>query len=242
MVIAVFLFQLGYNWLMLPLLLASLIWLFYAIWKIGKWHDERLTLRLPVAKLWGLATGGPQIILNEESFDCLATIYGKDECREILQRSWGIQGESEVEPMLSWLFQEGHSAECLSILENERRDLVIESEDPQGRIQFALDHRDQFQQHGLAAWDCGRIVAVAKWSCCAGYLSEGKAWEWIARSSQRIQCEYSSWAEFGEHWILGFRYWSDGKETDSDWTKAIDWLLKSKKSPWLNLAWDTELS
>jgi len=185
--------------------------------------------------LWGLAAGGPLSAWHEESFQKLDSHYRRDKCLQILAEWWSIRNHEDAITKRNWLHMEGHTREAIYFIQGGG--LANAGEDLRGRIAYAREHEDEILQSGLLAWDLGRLVSVARWSYTGGLISQAEAWEWITSISPPLHDAYDSWETFGRGWMLGYRYWNNGKQADPGFAKKLDWLLNDSASPWKNVGW-----
>lgn len=196
---------------------------------------------LDPARRWGLAAGGPLSAWNKEPFNRLRSRHAPWECAQMLSEGWSIRGRDDVLRTIDWLVNQGHTADASQVIEASATGYVPLCDDPDGRIAFALRNQAELRSKGLVAWDLGRLISVARWSCTAGYISSDEAWDWISLASTRIQSCYQSWEDCGRGWLLGYGYWKDGGEIDKAFLERLNWLNRSARSPWKRIEWDTLL-
>ncbi len=92
------------------------------------------------------------------------------------------------------------------------------------------------------AWDYSRAMQVLRESCLAGYYTETEQLDSMLTIALDIQGAYSSWDEFAESYLVGFRWWSGSEaeyygriqlyETLKFYTDCfqIDWELELQKA------------
>ena len=94
----------------------------------------------------------------------------------------------------------------------------------------------------MSAWDYGRMVNVARWSCTCGYVSEAAAWEYIFHARERSAALYRSYAEFARSYLVGRLLWFGPGYEDTfgepDYMMGVaDKLLSDASSPWHKCEW-----
>jgi hypothetical protein len=205
--------------------------------------------RLTAAQLWALAAGANFARARGDSLETLAIALPQEKLREMLLEGWWIKGPQDVEPMLGWLDREGHTNQLRGMLNalaavpphQLEAWLGKYDKDVQQALLFAKEHREEFKNGEIVAWDLVRLIYVARASFSAGYLDDAKAWHHIQHAAQRLQRTYSSWSEMSENYLLGRRYWGEGGAQQKYFDAAASWLLTDKKSPWRRLDWGMPL-
>jgi hypothetical protein len=199
-------------------------------------------------KRWGLAASGVLTPVNQETFESLAFECGREAILESLRKWWNIDSLADLEKTLGWLYDEGHTAECLARCEELRSsgyiDPTADDDEPGERAlnQFLLREYACLEKDGLVAWDLGRLVDVARCGYTAKYITADTAWDWIRRASQQLQGAFASWPDMGANFMLGYRFCNNpAEEIPTNWLSAYDWLLSSADSPWRKIPWDTPL-
>jgi hypothetical protein len=84
-----------------------------------------------------------------------------------------------------------------------------------------------------------RCVMVTRHAFNVGYIAEAEAWKFVRQAARLTQPGYASWEEYGRRYLRGRARWSGEREKRLD--DAVDFLLKSPKSPWRQLGWQTQL-
>lgn len=87
----------------------------------------------------------------------------------------------------------------------------------------------------LLAWDCGRLVHLARLCFFAGYLDEADAWTYIRSAARHASSAFDSWNAYGQALLAG-RALSLGSH-DRTLAKAITALHSDPKSPWRRYPW-----
>jgi hypothetical protein len=183
----------------------------------------RKTSRLSKADLWALAIGAVYARIGRTNYDRLApfsTPVFVGYSRRLLRESWGVDGKAkprhdQMIDLFQWLATAGHRAEFAA----------------PGDREAWLD---------LLAWDITRSVNIARHGFLARHVSADEAWSHIRSATKVTQETFSSWEDFGRRFLRGRMRWNG--EADEGFSKAVEWLLKSSKSPWRRLEWRTSLT
>jgi hypothetical protein len=209
---------------------------------------------------WLFAAGGALSVQNQEGMDELKSHIPMAPLKsDVLENSWGVHDHDSAIFILEWLKNEGHNKLFMDTrtqllkgtngdqakYEELRRDLLLnvhpfERESMAFAFDFVWFHRDDLGEHGLLAWDYGRLINVARWSYSAGYITEQEAWEYITYAGPRIQQSFSSWDEYGDEYLLGRTFWQRSNSHPNAYT-SINWLKTYSSSPWKTLRWDMKL-
>lgn len=196
--------------------------------------------RLSAAQLWGLAAGGVLARVNRASFTQIRLDSDSDDMRYSLQEAYGIEDVKGLHSVREWLLQAGHREPCMELC----RQLRDGNDDPHDeRLQFVNKNFAQLQQSQLHGFDLSRLVMLARFGLNAKYINEAEAWDWIMDASVKLQKHLNSWRELGEDFVLGceFLALSGGYDIDDRARQAFRWLMKSPKSPWAEIDWETPL-
>lgn len=100
-------------------------------------------------------------------------------------------------------------------------------------INNALDIR----KYGSAAWDCGRLVFVARLCFDAKYISQAEAWTYIEQAHQLASIEFNSWEAYAKSYVIGRALWGGENSFNSGIAAIAEYLLEDPKSPWKELSW-----
>lgn len=201
---------------------------------------------LSQSRLWALAAGGVHTKFNSEPFDRLRFECGPAHSEICLRDWWGVNGVADLARTLQWLWEEGHSRNCMEFCESMpppgAGKVLRTGTDPV--CAFIQSNRVELQTSRLVAWDLSRLVNVARWGYTAAYIDEGEAWSWILLAARKLQQSFRSWAALGRDFVLGYEFWwrIADQSRDADVERAYQWLLSDRQSPWRQLAWDTPLS
>jgi len=222
-------------------------------------------MTLSPAQRWALAPSAILARLNRANPFLLGHAAPGDVSRKTAQRIlsewWGIEDREELEQTMRWLDTEGHSEEwrrLASLLEQvppgtRAADIHLSAEsaasgeppvctEVHARLDLILRFREAVGSRALLAWDLGRLSALAGWGFLAGYLSEDDAWRWALDAARRLQKLYTSWLDYGKHYVLGLCFWRPGGGDENQETeRLVEAIVAEADGPW-SLAWDTPLS
>jgi hypothetical protein len=194
----------------------------------------------PEAKQWALAATAILTALTrrEPRHDLLGgavkTADAEGATKALLANSWGIDGRDKLISTLEWLGGGGHSQDyqkAAAAFAQASPDQ--KAQDP--KLAFVNQYGAAIGNRGLAAWDLGRLLAVAGWGYLAGYCSEDEAWGAIFSSGVRLRGTYGSWDEYATHYRFGALFW------DASATAQLDPILaqlgSAPNSPWRATPW-----
>lgn len=194
----------------------------------------------PPEKLWGLALAGILTEMNSAHHDELG-MWGLNAntvnwCANTLRDFYGVEDKTSFDEMVHWLATEGHSAEAREVIASLSPNPLTDS--PKQSI--ARAYRPLIERQGLLAWDAGRLVAVVGWGKWAGFVDEETAWEMILGTASRVQRTYDSWRAYGDAYMMGRMFWSNGARHEGT-VQAYNKLLGHPMSPWNRLPWQIHL-
>jgi hypothetical protein len=216
--------------------------------------NESLTDQQQRAIMVGLING-EQILSYTNS---LITGLSKNRLNMALSEYWGITNSTSANETLDWIRDGGHRSAyniilpyVLNMPNKEERDSEIRKEYPDpGRL---LEFADQLAEclvlkkddpnfpftpenlhRGVVAWDCGRLVTVARMAYDAGYISTETAWTNIMAAYEASTEAYTDWKEFATGYVIGRSMWSgNAMGLDGIFSIAED-ALTDDRSPWKN--------
>jgi hypothetical protein len=177
---------------------------------------------LPASAQWGLALAAMYTRVNDQGDRALEPFNNVKQVVDMLKDWWGIDGDTPAKrrnqaiDVLGWLANEGHRASP----------------------EFAAPG-DREAPKDLLAWDVARLVTVARHTFLAGYIEEEEGWAYVRDAAKMAQINFSSWEDYANRYNCGRIRWSGGPEKEFD--DAVDFLLKSAKSPWRTLDWHLPL-
>ncbi|NCC61998.1 MAG: DUF1266 domain-containing protein [Verrucomicrobiae bacterium] len=208
------------------------------------------------ARLWALATSALLAEYNKNSHHLLGTQFKNEENSYVkawnMYQWWGVGNREDLLDKLYWIEQEGHRrefdeiAECLE-QENAGSNVISRLRSigiPEQRIEVARNEYERLAGKSLLGWDYSRYVSLCRWGYLVGYLSEEEAWGRIMPVARLLQETFDSWADLGENYLTGRRFWS-AKQTEQrgdGFQVAYEELLKSNQSPWVQLPWNLDLT
>lgn len=213
---------------------------------------------VPVQK-WLLAAGGVISAQNREGFDQLKVNTDPEMVKKILTQGWNVQSREDALKMLGWLQTTGHTAEFdqmrAYLLEKTHGDSTVYQASKSQLItdmglqntpaqifllDFVWQHRDDLAEKKLFAWDNMRMIAVARWSYTAGYISENEAWAYMLYAGKQLQSHYTSWDDLEKNYLLGRAFWSHSNDA-SALQDGLNWLHTNPASPWKTIPWEISL-
>jgi hypothetical protein len=197
----------------------------------------------PEAKQWALAATAILTTLTrrEPRHDLLGGAAKSPEAegtaRTILANSWGVADRNKLIATLEWLGGTGHSAAY------QQQAAAFAAAPPPQRQQdpqfaFLNQFGAEIGPRGLAAWDLGRLLAVAGWGYLAGFCSEDEAWGASLSAGVRIRGTYGSWEEYGRHYRLGATFAEPATAGQLD--QVLAHLSSAPNSPWKTTAWSLD--
>lgn len=190
-------------------------------------------------KISMLAYGAILTVRNEDNFTRLGTDITED--KEILAENWEITNRKQAIDALEWLVNEGHrkeSDEVLKILQAGKAGDYEGLEDAEELYnksnkmlitEFKMD-KISLDKLTVAAWDCDRLVNVARWCYDAKYITEAEAWSYIEKAKKIAQESFTTWDQYYASNVYGrsIAYGGDPSELFG----AGKTLLRDKNSIW----------
>jgi hypothetical protein len=178
--------------------------------------DERarLALAAPYARLWHMPDSD------------LAGLPPRRRQRvwNVLAGDWNIRGVRSrkrvlAQSVLDWLRDAGHRADPALV---------------------GAPERDMDRVRALLAFDCARLVYLARLCHFAGYIDESDAWQYIGAAMRRLAPAFDSWSAYGAAFLTGRALWASGD--DANLTNAVAWLLRDERSPWATYPWSAAVA
>jgi hypothetical protein len=137
---------------------------------------------------------------------------------DLLAREWGIRGmrghkRKLARKALDWLRDTGQRADTARA----------------GPLDSAARSR------ALLAWDCSRLVHLARLCFFAGYIDEADAWQYILAGAQKLSTAFHSWDAYGESLLAGREL--SAAPPSAELARAVAALLADADSPWRQRSW-----
>ena len=215
----------------------------FTLFNSSPWLAQQLSRTKVRAQLWGLALGADIAMLNGSRLDCLHMGYQPLYEQERLRTSWNVRDAASLRATLEWLLESGHNDVFVRLVSSLNEQLFDLDDSTRGRRDFLLQNWDKAAASGhILAFDLARVSNLSRFGYSACYISSAEAWEWIHRAALRAQPLFSSWAEFASNMRFGFEFWDAAEPCNEDFFKQREFLLKSPKSPWVVLPWNTSLA
>lgn len=143
-----------------------------------------------------------------------------EQFQQYLEDEWDIQTREDLLATLDWLGGEGGQnaefMECAAFFnrnpQTSRADLeemcAPGSEPSLGQYDLVRQYYTAAGEKGIMAWDFGRYVFLCRSGYTLGFLDRQEALTLIEEAGLEIRGHFASWADFGENFILGQRFWS----------------------------------
>ena len=169
-----------------------------------------------------LMIGSVLIGTNDEPYISLALTGDKEDYRDSIESSWGIEGREEALEMLASLLEGRHSVlfkESYDILkEHGAADYFEHDDDPdfdEDDIENYLGAKEVMGEFELLseseidgcttlyAWDLERIGFLARILSHIGYITEEEAYDWLKKAGAKTAETFNSWNEYFVSLMLG---------------------------------------
>jgi hypothetical protein len=180
----------------------------------------------------------------------------------ILGDWWGINGRDSAIETLDYLRDKGFAyyfptvfkaAQATSVA--ERKEIIIASMTNQEDADKAYSQTtnlldsveiltknklirtiDDVERYGVAGWDTGRLIFIARLCYDARYISEQEAWDYIDAAYAQAQRAFNTWDDLARSYVIGRFLWT-GKDADDGMQLIAEDLLSKAKSPWKQVGW-----
>ncbi len=206
-------------------------------------------------KNYVLALGAILSQYNNENMTSLKSNLNPTGLRSMMNEWWGITDRQSALETLDWLKREGQRTEynnvydvlvvgnitdCKSLQDVDQR--LCRDSDIKDIHDIAKQVHDLAGDKTLIAWDFARLINVARWCYSMGWINEEEAWTYIVPAAIKIQSTYSSFEEFGRHYIYGRAYWMRDLNANKQQENILKFLINEKNStPWTTMSWQTDL-
>lgn len=192
----------------------------------------------------------------------METGLDKDSINRITEDAWQINSEQDALETLEYLSHKGYEfyfpavVAALNIPEAERNNFLNESFDDRADVNKAkaqLQHLEETMEelkneriiqsqadmirYGVAGWDVGRLVFMARLLYNAGYINVQQAWSYINHAQSVAKANFSSWRDFASSYIIGRALWGGRDGANKSIANIARYLLNDKESPWVKFAW-----
>lgn len=167
-------------------------------------------------------------------------LWAKRHMRKLLKSGWGIKNADDLHSSIAWLFNEGHNAECMQLMNIYRENPETKQINPKQRQLFdALC--TQYDNQGILAWDICRVCNLAGWGFLAGYIKYDEAIKISVDACIVLQANYSSWDHMMNSYFLGLAYWNGSMQTSPTSRKLSYESERSNPNGIYSIPWDTNL-
>jgi len=208
-------------------------------------------------RAWALATTAILTERDHERHDLLGGNNNSQknvtEIKKILSEWWGVNNREDLLNALQWIEGSGHREDFAKLgayLSSLNDDQLAEiqakmegDEQAKHQVKIVRKHYEKLGRKSLLGWDYTRYIALCRWGCLVGYLSEQEAWDRIMPAAAMLQSTFDSWKDFGENYLIGREFWSyeqtarDGQLYRNIYRK----LLNNSSSPWNHNPWNMDL-
>jgi hypothetical protein len=217
--------------------------------------DQPGYLQPGTPQTWALATSAMLTPSDDYRHDLLTGLPidggNREWCKSFVQRWWGVSSRADLLEVLAWLKADGLrldwndlAAYLASIGDDELRAFVSQLDSNMAHsVEMVQKYAAQLGSKSILGFDLCRYVAVCRWGCLCGYLTEDEAWDRIMPAAAKLQATFSSWNELGQNYLIGREFWSY-EQTLEDGPRMQQWieyLVASPDTPWNSNPWDLEL-
>lgn len=138
-----------------------------------------------------------------------------EDARDILSRSWGINGRRDLVETVCRMTEHGHNdsfledvayiktltlAEYLKYLSSPSMDSYM--------FPYTKQLGEKWGGRGILCWDLFRMSNLVQWGYEAGYITYAEALA-LLEPAARLLCEnFSSWDEAYENYLDGYNWWA----------------------------------
>jgi hypothetical protein len=189
-----------------------------------------------LAQRWALAMAGVIHEINQGDArwpgGTPPTDEGHETARRILQTWWDVSDRAGLEDTLAWLRDHGHRATYAAIAAGG-------ADGSEMQRRFVADNAAALGDKTIAAWDLGRIAAVAGWGARAALITEARAFTWMMAAAKEAQRTFASWGDFAQNYCMGCWFWRP--EASAAAVEAANRLVARADSPWNELPWTQSL-
>lgn len=220
---------------------------------LTEWPLLRVQPKSP--KAWALAASALLTQLNRGRHDTLPDRLldprEPSATQFTLDKWWGIRKRADLLRTLKWLETKGHRTRYNLIMQSFSRMGDDEFKQSLGKadlstIVMLTEVRTYSRAHpgqSINAWDYCRYISLCRWGYSAEFLTADEAWQMIMPIARRLQKRFSSWESLGRNYMHGCMFAMPQLYTDEkdNFNRAMDFLLKSKASPWTEIPWDLNL-
>lgn len=227
------------------------------------YYNDDPAVALPVEQYRKLSLGA---IYSEQQCAWLNTLdtgLPKKEIRRIVGEWWGVAGIDEAVAKLDYLRDKGFRYYFPVVMRAHRspageRQRVVEAafpDDAEDRrkalSQIAnldetldelvedgvIDSPAGLERHGVAGWDCGRLVYLARLCREMGYIDDEEAWDYIDAADRLARQTFGSWKEYAKSYVIGRALWGGADCDNSEVAEIAGYLLEDEDSPWVRMPW-----
>lgn len=192
--------------------------------------------------------GAPQDLIGHEQADEVEIASVK----QALQRDWDINHKNSLLETLEWLRASGHNRgylaqqrklEQMSVAGIEAYIDSFADQKEANQVRVVANYRHVLGRGGVAAWDIGRYVWIARSGRMVRWLDDEEMWALLQDVAPACQPLFRSWYDYGVSYIAGRQYWrgvvtADAAERDS---RTLQGVTGNPHSAWNRLDWNLSL-
>ncbi|MBX9573289.1 MAG: DUF1266 domain-containing protein [Candidatus Obscuribacterales bacterium] len=211
---------------------------------------------LSLAHRWALASTALLTENNGHSHDLLwcteATTTNIATEKRMLYEWWGITSRADLLETLSTLMSAGTRSSFEEMVKLAPDSAAVakakdalnpkERAEFEDRLKIVREYGPKLGFKSLLGWDYARYIALCRWGTLCSYLSQEEAWSKIMPAARLLQNSFSSWADLGENYLIGRRFWLPQDKSNDNYKTIYSKLLSNPSSPWKTIPWSTDLS
>ena len=136
------------------------------------------------------------------------------ESQVILEQDWSCRSRSDVLDLFeSFRNGSGHAALYDRILQLSLKHRGKTAEEistlecldihDTTLLTYVMQMGKKLGEHGILAWDKGRLLGVLRWSIATGWMSEQEAMQYARPIIDELLDSYASWEDYLAHYVIG---------------------------------------
>ncbi|WP_161554710.1 DUF1266 domain-containing protein [Ereboglobus luteus] len=229
------------------------------------YYNDDPDVALPPEQYKKLSLGAIYSEQQKAWLNTLDTGLPKKEVRRVVGEWWGIAGVDDAASTLDYLRDKGFrhyfpvvmrayrepAAEQKRIVAAAFPDCEEDREKTLAQISHLNETLDELvedgvidstasasiERYGVAGWDCGRLVYLARLCREMRYINDEQTWNYIEAAHQIAGQTFGSWKEYAKSYVIGRALWGGADCDNSDIAEIADYLLEDEDSPWVQMPW-----